>query len=231
MTSRVIPNKRTLVLNANMTPISIIGWEESFKRIYKDTSCPDCEENYSLNCIRCHGTKVCSSAEVIDYYEDYLLDGRGRKHFIPAVIRNIRQSKQSNRKVPYSRINIFRRDNFTCQYCGAKGGEPGVDLELEHVVPRSRWNGSGSPSCWSNVVTACRKCNRKKDNFFLAHSKDKAEQSDIHIYMPLQKMVNGVMVKYKTPKPPKQGTFHLLLDIQHMKNMPEEWKPFVEYLL
>jgi hypothetical protein len=49
---------------------------------------------------------------------------------------------------------IFERDNYTCQYCGARG----VRLECDHVHPVSR-GGLDHPS---NLVTACFSCNRSK---------------------------------------------------------------------
>lgn len=55
-----------------------------------------------------------------------------------------------------SRRNVFLRDEYTCQYCGR---EPPVrDLNLDHVIPRSR----GGPSSWDNLVTSCRDCNLRK---------------------------------------------------------------------
>ncbi len=58
--------------------------------------------------------------------------------------------------ISFSKKNVLRRDNHTCQYCGRRG----VDLTIDHVIPRSQ-NGE---STWDNVVTACRKCNLKKGN-------------------------------------------------------------------
>lgn len=55
-----------------------------------------------------------------------------------------------------SRRNIFVRDTFTCQYCGARPGAR--ELNLDHVVPRSR----GGRSSWENLVTSCRQCNLGK---------------------------------------------------------------------
>ena len=49
---------------------------------------------------------------------------------------------------------IFERDNYTCQYCGARG----VRLECDHVIPVSR----GGSSEYDNLVTACFRCNRSK---------------------------------------------------------------------
>ena len=60
--------------------------------------------------------------------------------------------------IPYkgvvmSRQNIFKRDHGKCQYCGTS-----KDLTLDHVVPRSK----GGKSTWTNLVTACKKCNSIK---------------------------------------------------------------------
>lgn len=52
------------------------------------------------------------------------------------------------------RTRIFERDNYTCQYCGAKG----VRLECDHVIPVAR----GGNHDDGNLVTACFACNRSK---------------------------------------------------------------------
>jgi 5-methylcytosine-specific restriction endonuclease McrA len=59
---------------------------------------------------------------------------------------------------PVSRREVFRRDNYTCQYCGST-----KRLTLDHVIPRSK-NGQHS---WDNVVTACEQCNSKKGDRLL----------------------------------------------------------------
>lgn len=59
-------------------------------------------------------------------------------------------------RVRFSRQNIFLRDKNTCQYCGQK--KPRVDLNLDHVVPRSQ----GGRTSWTNVVCSCIRCNLKK---------------------------------------------------------------------
>ena len=57
---------------------------------------------------------------------------------------------------PKTRFDIFKRDNFTCRYCGRK--TPAVVLELDHVIPQSK----GGDSDPSNLVTSCYECNRGK---------------------------------------------------------------------
>ena len=50
---------------------------------------------------------------------------------------------------------VLQRDQRTCQYCGKRKRR----LEVDHVVPRSR----GGQYRISNLITACRDCNRRKD--------------------------------------------------------------------
>ena len=52
------------------------------------------------------------------------------------------------------RDRVFRRDDFTCQYCGTRGGK----LECDHVVPVSKGGHSGD----DNLKTSCFACNRAK---------------------------------------------------------------------
>lgn len=49
---------------------------------------------------------------------------------------------------------VFKRDNYTCQYCGQVGGK----LEADHIIPFSK----GGSDEMSNLITSCRKCNRQK---------------------------------------------------------------------
>ncbi len=57
------------------------------------------------------------------------------------------------------RMEILRRDNFTCRYCGHVATK-GSGLHVDHKVPRSK-GGSDHPS---NLVTACKACNLGKSN-------------------------------------------------------------------
>lgn len=66
------------------------------------------------------------------------------------------------RSVVFSRRNIFKRDRYTCQYCGkqCKGEVAMEELTIDHVMPKSR----GGKSTWENCVLACVVCNTKKAN-------------------------------------------------------------------
>jgi hypothetical protein len=55
-----------------------------------------------------------------------------------------------------TRFEVFKRDEFTCQYCGKKA--PNVILEVDHINPKSK----GGSDKILNFVTSCRECNRGK---------------------------------------------------------------------
>lgn len=54
------------------------------------------------------------------------------------------------------RFDVFKRDSFCCQYCGAK--TPNVVLEIDHILPIN----SGGNNVIDNLVTSCFDCNRGK---------------------------------------------------------------------
>ena len=56
----------------------------------------------------------------------------------------------------FSKTKLFRRDRFTCAYCGHRFAER--DLSCEHIVPQAR----GGRWTWMNLVTACGTCNGRK---------------------------------------------------------------------
>ena len=62
------------------------------------------------------------------------------------------------------RFEVFKRDSFTCQYCGQKA--PDVLLELDHIDPVSK----GGANDILNLITSCKGCNRGKSNRTLADS-------------------------------------------------------------
>jgi 5-methylcytosine-specific restriction endonuclease McrA len=57
---------------------------------------------------------------------------------------------------PLNNPALFKRDGHLCLYCGGAFQER--DLSRDHVRPLSR----GGEDCWTNVVTACKRCNNHK---------------------------------------------------------------------
>ena len=89
-----------------------------------------------------------------------ILNGRGvirsvsQTYPLPSVIRLNRMIKRPRPIVNLTRKEIFRRDHFTCQYCGKETNE----LTIDHVIPRRL----GGKTRWDNVVSACARCNHLK---------------------------------------------------------------------
>jgi 5-methylcytosine-specific restriction endonuclease McrA len=73
---------------------------------------------------------------------------------VPSVIRLAYFIKRPRPQRRLTRLEVFNRDQYTCQYCG-KGIR---QLTLDHVIPRYR----DGQHTWENVVSACIPCNRRK---------------------------------------------------------------------
>jgi 5-methylcytosine-specific restriction endonuclease McrA len=75
---------------------------------------------------------------------------------VPEVVTLTDYDRLPAAAVSFSRRNIFKRDHYTCQYCGEQPGSE--ELTIDHVVPRAQ----GGTSTWQNCVLACVACNKRK---------------------------------------------------------------------
>ena len=97
---------------------------------------------------------------IMDEKATLVLNGRGyihtvREHYpCPSIIRLAYMVKRPRPVVKLNKQEIFRRDGYTCQYCGIRPVRP----TLDHVVPRHM----GGTHSWENLVTACPSCNLRK---------------------------------------------------------------------
>lgn len=79
----------------------------------------------------------------------------------PVVIRLVRYIHVPRRfRRQVTNTFLFARDGYSCQYCGRHRRELGYreSLTRDHVIPLSR----GGDNRWTNVVTACSRCNLRK---------------------------------------------------------------------
>ena len=114
-----------LVLNADFRPLSyyplsLWPWQEAIKAVFLDR------------------------VSIIAEYDEYVHSQR-QAFRIPSVV-VLKDFVKPQKRVAFTRFNLFLRDGFECQYCASKG-----DLTFDHVVPRSR----GGITSWENVVAAC----------------------------------------------------------------------------
>lgn len=128
--------KATLVLNADATPMSIvplsaIPWQDAIKLVYLD------------------------KASVLEEYNRWVVRSPSIQMRMPSVVL-LREYRDHDGDVEFSRHNIYLRDNYTCQYC-AKRFE--FDrLTFDHVIPRR----DGGKTVFDNILTACEGCNQEK---------------------------------------------------------------------
>lgn len=92
-------------------------------------------------------------AEIIHRAEGAILRTVSRSYPMPSVIRLLSYAPVPYKGVMMNWQNIYKRDGHSCQYCGSRD-----NLTLDHVQPRSR----GGKLSWTNLVTACRRCNSLK---------------------------------------------------------------------
>ena len=121
-----------LVLNADYRPLSyyplsLWSWQDAIKAAFMDR------------------------VEIVAEYE-YEVHSPSVSLKIPSVV-VLKDYVKPRKRVPFTRFNVFLRDEFRCQYCGKKG-----ELTFDHIVPRS----SGGITSWGNVVAACAPCNMRK---------------------------------------------------------------------
>lgn len=130
-----------LVLNANFEPVNV------------------CDERRAV------GLLMAEKASMV-------VNGRGVIRTIstdiprPSVIRLQKMINRPRPQLKLTRREVFRRDNYTCQYCGKKT----TVLTIDHVVPRHM----GGKHIWINVVAACPACNHRKGGRVL-------EEANMHL--------------------------------------------------
>ncbi|HEX68310.1 MAG TPA: HNH endonuclease [bacterium] len=78
------------------------------------------------------------------------------KLLIPRIIILSHYDGFPSLSIKLTKKNVYKRDNYTCQYCGKR--YPPEYLNIDHVIPRHR----GGKTTWDNVVCSCIWCNLKK---------------------------------------------------------------------
>lgn len=162
-----------LLLNATYEPLSVVSWRKAITLL------------------------ILGKAELIEE-QGRLVHSATRAYKLPSVLRLIRRVSVPPHRVQFSRSNVYRRDQYHCQYCEARFRRE--DLTFDHVLPRSR----GGETSWTNIVTSCRPCNRIK-----------GDRTPAEANMPLASQ----------PKEPRWWPFSA--SSARVEEHPEEWLPYL----
>lgn len=154
MSRQTLLERPALVLNRAWTPIQVTSVREAISLVAKGSAVIIEPETYETHDLRTWN----DVSRAKERLEHEMIHSTRLALVPPEVILLKVYPGVGERSVIFSRKNIFKRDRYTCQYCGA---QPGPDsLTIEHVVPRSK----GGVSTWSNCVLACVDCNRRKSD-------------------------------------------------------------------
>ena len=127
--------EQTLVLNASFEPLKVVSWQRAITLWVQG----------KVEIVETHDREV--RAVTFSFK-------------LPSVVRLLRFVRTRMRAdyVPFTRANIYARDGFTCQYCGMTFDSD--ELTFDHVTPAAQ----GGARNWTNIVTACVPCNKRKGN-------------------------------------------------------------------
>jgi len=138
-----------LVLNRNWQPVNVATVARALVLLWNETARvvdPDDYQTYSWS----------DWARLAPADGDRFIQAVNFRLRVPEVITLTGYDRVPTASVAFSRRNLFRRDHYTCQYCGIQPGSS--ELTIDHVVPRAQ----GGESRWDNCVLACVACNLRK---------------------------------------------------------------------
>lgn len=165
---------QTLLLNATFEPIKIIDWQRAVMLWFQ------------------------GKVEVVAEHEKEIRAVTFSMK-MPSVVRLLRYVRIRRRPVvPFSRLNIYARDNHTCQYCGRT--YPVSDLTFDHVTPVAQ----GGTRTWTNIVTACVTCNRQKGGRTPAEA--------------------GMRLLTEPKRPESRPTVHMTIGL---RKTPDSWRDYL----
>jgi 5-methylcytosine-specific restriction endonuclease McrA len=125
---------------------------------------------------------------------------------VPSVVRLMGFVRFRRKDAKYSRKNIYARDKYRCQYCNGQFTQD--ELTCDHVIPRSR----GGRTEWSNIVTCCVRCNRKKGGLT-------PDEAGLRLIKAPTRPAWywGFQVRFANRKPPREWWvyLHIYLDTRH----------------
>jgi 5-methylcytosine-specific restriction endonuclease McrA len=159
---------RTLLLDSTFFPVRIINWQKAMILL------------------------LTGRAEVVTEYDDKQIRSTTKSFSLPKILR-LYNKHHTRQQVKFTRLNVYLRDNYTCQYCYKSFRFS--ELTFDHVYPVSK----GGETSWENIVTCCKKCNSSKG----------------------AKLLNET--NFKLLKKPKKPNWSPNMCLRLKANDPQEW--------
>ena len=141
----------TLVLNRHWTAVNVVPVRRALVLVCRNAARIIAPDTYELH-------DLTSWEEQAIGTDDWTVRMVSRSIRVPEVIVLASYDRPPRLHVPFTRRNVYRRDKYTCQYCGRRPGSE--NLSIDHIVPRS----AGGRTTWENCVLACLRCNIRKSN-------------------------------------------------------------------
>ncbi len=141
-----------LVLNKGWVPISVISVKRALHMMISDSARAVDADDFSTY-------DFDSWADLGKIFEDGEFIKTTRMRIpVPEVLLLDEFNRVPMKSVTFSRRNLYKRDEYTCQYCGKRPHSS--ELTIDHITPVSK----GGKTTWTNCVLACLKCNHKKSD-------------------------------------------------------------------
>lgn len=156
-----------LVLNKNWNPIQTTSVREALGKVSAGQAFIIEPESYQRHDLL-SWNDVSKAAQAL---KEPVIRSQHLALVAPEVIVLTAYQGMGERSVVFSRRNLFKRDRYTCQYCGCQPGPQ--ELTVDHIQPKSR----GGKSSWENCVLACVECNKLKANRTPAEAKMKLRKT------------------------------------------------------
>lgn len=156
-------NRPTLVLNRSWQPVGVANVSRALVLLWNDNAHVVDPADYRLYAWT-------DWARLIPQEDEPFIQAVRMRLRVPEVVALTDYDRVPVNAVTFSRRNIYKRDRYTCQYCGVQPGSE--ELTIDHVIPRSQ----AGVSTWENCVLACIDCNKRK-----------ADRTPAEARMPLRK--------------------------------------------
>jgi hypothetical protein len=109
-------------------------------------------------------------------------------YFKRKKVKKLAERKPLSKKI---RFEVFKRDKFTCQYCGRMA--PDVILEVDHIKPVAEGGNNGM----LNLITSCRDCNRGKGKRKISDNSELKKQQNELTDLAEKREQTEMMMKWR----------------------------------